>query len=840
MVKGGQSNQKVTGGTKKNVGGVGMPNLGIKTGLKCMIPGNEKDPECKKLKRERDRARLKKIDSQQLAAADLRGLAAKKTRNEDDQLPRVLVHCIKDPSKSLHDPSRLSREPGQPAGFYMSKYFESMAEIGKTAREEENYIKLAGEGTGDNTPKAKAKEEINGETPVLIEKTDPRCKNLLDNRYSEFYCALFTKEQYKDFKEAGFEKVFGKKIEGNDTTPGAKYSEEDCYSFIAKPLKNPFLARDFSDAFTAPTKMSDIKDAKGYDGKEGNKGWRYLYTESVTGNASFRELCNDKVRSCIEAFKKKDETPENLGKIFLEDGNYFPENGSTGDRGPGHLISLMNDGTADMGSMGRGDFVQHSLKKLIVYLIAIASRQNGAGSAVWSERISSAEPTNRLELKLPKYASYFEAAKKLVKKDAASLEDEELDVLNHMKDSLKLFYSPLTPRVDKHVAITKEMRTAVIEASKEHEDPSLKSRLPNELPDDVKTAAGKVQEGLVDCLEEPPNTMTDCGIFVPTFSTAGSDGKDVPVNLKDNNGNNLDKQAQDDALKECIFVGYDVTTDIMTQIKDAWKQSKVYTDIKEILGEKSNKGFNIYCPPSMVMKTNKPPPLLDGNGADPDFISEKKSIMTSLKQMVSQEKSDKQREEKDLFSNVLLTKGFDKLYSKDFKTLESGGKEAMAHNRKEFKDFRERIWLLKNGKCYGEFTGNQKIPYAWDSEDLCFHFTDAPQGNWITAGWSNQEKFFDTAESNFIKYCITNDEREKIKKQEEQQQTEIADAVKTAAAEAPAAEEETTTEAAAPEAPAETAAPATSGGKKTRKRNNKTRKRKTHKKKDKKLRRKRR
>lgn len=834
MVKGGQSNQKVTGGTKKNVGGISMPNLGIKTGLKCMIPSNKNDPECIKRKREQRRKEAQKIETQQLAAADLRGLAAKKTRNEDDQLPRVLVHCIKDPSKSLHDPSRLSREPGQPAGFYMSKYFESMAEIGKTAREEENYIKLAGEGTGDNTPKAKAKEEINGETPVLIEKTDPRCKNLLDNRYSEFYCALFTKEQYKDFKQSGgLAKVFGKKIEGNDTTPGAKYDENSFSAFIAKPLKNPFLARDFSDAFTAKTKTSDIKDAKGYDGKEGNKGWRYLYTESaISGNKSFKELCKENTdRSCVGEFLEGVVEPEGIGKIFLEDANYFPENGSTGDRGPGHLISLKNDGTADMASMGRGDFVQHSLKKLIVYLIAIASRQNGAGSAVWSERISSAEPTNRLELKLPKYSSYFEAAKKLVSKKAAEMEDEELDVINHMKDSLKLFYSPLTPRVDKHVAITKEMRTAVIEASNEHKDPSLKSRLPNELPDDVKTAAGKVQEGLVNCLEEPPNTMTDCGIFVPTFSTAGSDGKDVPVNLKDNNGNNLDKQAQDDALKECIFVGYDVTTDIMTQIKEAWKQSKVYNDIKEILGKESNTGFNIYCPPSMVMKTNKPPPLLDGNGADPDFISEKKSMMTSLKQMVRRESSDKQREENDLFSNVLLKKGFDKLYSKDFKTLESGGKEAMAHNRKEFKDFRERIWLLKNGKCYGEFTGNQKIPYAWDSEDLCFHFTDAPQGNWITAGWSNQEKFFDTAESNFIKYCITNDEREKMKQQEEEQQKAIADAAKTAAAEEPAAEEP------AAEAPA---AAETTGGKKTRKRNNKTRKRKTHKKKGKKLRRKRR
>ena len=59
-----------------------------------------------------------------------------------------------------------------------------------------------------------------------------------------------------------------------------------------------------------------------------------------------------------------------------------------------------------MGSMGRGDFVQHSLKKLIVYLIAIASRQTGAGAVTWSKSISSALSGNRLKLKLPKVAPF--------------------------------------------------------------------------------------------------------------------------------------------------------------------------------------------------------------------------------------------------------------------------------------------------------------------------------------------------------------------------------------------------------------------------------------------------
>jgi hypothetical protein len=253
---------------------------------------------------------------------------------------------------------------------------------------------------------------------------------------------------------------------------------------------------------------------------------------------------------------------------------------------------------------------------------------------------------------------------------------------------------------------------------------------------------------------------------------------------------------------------------------------------------------------------------LDGDGENPDFMSdgsEKKSIMTSLKQMVRKESSDKQREEKDLFSKVLLKKGFDKLYSKDFKTLETEVKTGMAHNRKEFKDFRERIWLLKNGKCYGEFTGNQKIPYAWDSEDLCFHFTDAPQGNWITAGWSNQEKFFDTAESNFIKYGMINEERKKFKVNQQDQQDKIADAVnqqeplteteKNAVDNHNAEVTETQevgesgnmeTTHVVGEASATQPEAGTTGGKKTRKRNNKTRKRKTHKKKGKKLRRKRR
>ena len=64
MVKGGQSNQKVTGGTRKNVSGGGMPNLGIKTGLKCMRSSNKNDPECQKLQLERDKAKLKKLETQ--------------------------------------------------------------------------------------------------------------------------------------------------------------------------------------------------------------------------------------------------------------------------------------------------------------------------------------------------------------------------------------------------------------------------------------------------------------------------------------------------------------------------------------------------------------------------------------------------------------------------------------------------------------------------------------------------------------------------------------------------------------------------------------------------------
>ena len=207
-----------------------------------------------------------------------------------------------------------------------------MAEIGKTEREEENYKLLAGENTGDNTEKAKAKQESNGETPVLIEKKDPRCKDLLENRYSEFYCALFTNKQYEELfkKNADDDKavveVFGPKDLAKKSKPTAddvKKADDKAQPFFSKPQDNPNLVRDFADAFGNPCFESPYEDEIGYDGKKGKKAWRYLYTKSITGNASFEELCK-RDRSCVGEFEKGVTNPV-VGEIFLKDENYFPE-----------------------------------------------------------------------------------------------------------------------------------------------------------------------------------------------------------------------------------------------------------------------------------------------------------------------------------------------------------------------------------------------------------------------------------------------------------------------------------------------------------------------------------
>lgn len=858
MVKGGQSNQKVTGGTRKNVSGGLLGVQLISDDRKCKM-GIEKDTKkCDKIALEKRKKERNLLLENKKKALESKAKAELDQREADDQLPRVLVHCMEDPSKSLHDQSRLDRKPEQPAGFYMSKYFESMAEIGKTEREEENYKLLAGENTGDNTEKAKAKQESNGESPVLIEKKDPRCKDLLENRYSEFYCALFTNQQYEElFKKNGDDvvKVFGPKDLAKESKPTVDPKTQDTANqqpFFSKPQDNAYLVRDFADAFGNPCKESPYEDEIGYEGKKGKKAWRYLYTKSITGNESFQKLCVDKDdRSCVGDFKEGKKDPV-VGKIFLQDENYFPKDGNKGDRGPGHLISLKNDGTADMGSMGRGDFVQHSLKKLIVYLIAIASRQTGAGAKTWSKSISSALSGNRLKLKLPNVTPFFDAVEKMAEAEA-EMEDDHFIVEDELKDKLKLFYSPLTPRVDKHVAITKEMKDVITNGAHAN-------RLPNAVSDDKTSAFSKVlgDDEALKCLQEPPNTMFGCGIFVPSFTIQDNKGKDQIVQLKDNNGSAISNQ--DDALKECIFVGYDVDPIIMQDILNGWLQTKGGQTIKKILGDKLDEmGFTVPCPPSMVMKGIDPLPLLDGNGDNPDFISDgsEKKLGTMMEKITGKSAATKKKEqEENLFSNVLTETGFNKLYKENIiKELAEKDKKEQAHRRTEYKDFREKVWLLKNGKCYGEFTGKQKIPYSWDSEDLCFHFTDAPPGNWITAGWSNQEKFFDTAQEKYNKFSMSPQEAAEANKNKENIDKKIEQGVEQAPTpteqeqhaldnhNAGVTEEVEYNERGEEETKTligEASVKDTTGGKKTRKRNNKTRKRKTHKKKGKKLRRKRR
>ena len=503
--------------------------------------------------------------------------------------------------------------------------------------------------------------------------------------------------------------------------------------------------------------------------------------------------------------------------------------------------------------MGRGDFVQHSLKKLIVYLIAIASRQTGAGAKTWSKSISSALSGNRLKLKLPNVTPFFDAVAKTSEK--TEVVEEDLIVEEELKDKLKLFYSPLTPRVDKHVAITKEMKDVITDEG------THVNRLPNAVSDDKKAAFSKAlgDDEALKCLQEPPNTMFGCGIFVPSFTIQDGEGKDQIVQLKDNNGSVISNQ--DDALKECIFVGYDVDPIIMQDILNSWKETKGGQTIKKILDNSLGEmGFIIPCPPSMVMKGTNPPPLLDGNGENPDFISDgsEKKLGTMMKNALKNAATKKKEQEENLFSNVLTETGFNKLYKENIiKELAEKAKTEQAHHRTEYKDFREKVWLLKNGKCYGEFTGKQKIPYSWDSEDLCFHFTDAPPGNWITAGWSNQEKFFDTAQEKYNKFNMSPEEAaqanknkedidKKIEQEVKQQQPLTAEEEKAVAyhkdrvTEVEVEDESGATKTTNVVGEASVTQPATSGGKKTRKRNNKTRKRKTHKKKGKKLRRKRR
>ena len=83
--------------------------------------GIEKDTKkCDKIALEKKKERKELITRNKKKALESKAAAAKEQRAVDDQLPRVLVHCMEDPSKSLHDQSRLDRTPEQPAGFYMS------------------------------------------------------------------------------------------------------------------------------------------------------------------------------------------------------------------------------------------------------------------------------------------------------------------------------------------------------------------------------------------------------------------------------------------------------------------------------------------------------------------------------------------------------------------------------------------------------------------------------------------------------------------------------------------------------------------------------------------------
>ena len=206
----------------------------------------------------------------------------------------------------------------------------------------------------------------------------------------------------------------------------------------------------------------------------------------------------------------------------------------------------------------------------------------------------------------------------------------------------------------------------------------------------------------------------------------------------------------------------------------------------------------------------------------------------------------------ETFKKIYNTK--DGLLGTNEGEIDWNGSQLAYHKCPLYKDFREKVWMAKDGKCYGETSGKEKIPYAWDPESLCFLFTDCSDyelngtsGTILSQGDKDKIATLQTQPGE----SVTVDSLNKLI-------NALADANKGAKSKAQwrrslmnnlsssskSVEQETSAEEAeetpAPEEEEEEEPPATSGGKKTRKRNNKTRKRKTHKKKGKKLRRKRR
>ena len=212
----------------------------------------------------------------------------------------------------------------------------------------------------------------------------------------------------------------------------------------------------------------------------------------------------------------------------------------------------------------------------------------------------------------------------------------------------------------------------------------------------------------------------------------------------------------------------------------------------------------------------------------------------------------RKRTEENLFS-VLTETGFNKLYKENIiKELAEKSKTEQAHRRTEYKDFREKVWLLKNGKCYGEFTVNKRF-HILGRQDLCFHLLMFHQVIGLQQA-GVIKKVFDTAQEKYNKFNMSPEEAAQANKNKEDIDKKIEQEVKQAPT--PTEQEQhaidnhnagVTEEVGYNEKEEETktligeaSVKDTTGGKKTRKRNNKTRKRKTHKKKGKKLRRKRR
>ena len=169
MVKGGQSNQKVTGGTRKNIGGE-LKQVGKSTSEKAADVGKKassmlgsltskvsnfgssisklaaskseavkctfdtKSKECKtrnaRIQREKYQKHIEKEKAQEQEAAD----ADKKRRADQDHLPIVLVCCATDPTTGMDNVNKAEEENSSAA--YYPKYFELLESIPRSMKPE--------------------------------------------------------------------------------------------------------------------------------------------------------------------------------------------------------------------------------------------------------------------------------------------------------------------------------------------------------------------------------------------------------------------------------------------------------------------------------------------------------------------------------------------------------------------------------------------------------------------------------------------------------------------------------------------------------------------------------